>query len=502
LRRPRARGLHLIHGKEADPMHRTQLREAISLRETLPKAHFLAEGDVLARSCAADWRACQAGDVFFAVTTADDDGHEHAFRAVERGATAIVAERLLPAAVPQVLVRDSRAALSRVCQALAGNPSDALSTIGIAGSVGKTTTAMLMAAIFEAAQQAAGVMSSLGNSDSLTQSGPDGATPTAPEYASWLARMQTAGCEAAVLEMSSQALAERRVSGIHLDAAIITNIKNDLPDPEFLPGTFQKIVQRIFKLLKAGGVAVVNADDHRCRRFVTQAGPACLTYGLHAEADVTASVVERSISEQTFFLAAGGDVSPVRTRIIGDPHVSNCLAAATTALALGYDLDAIVRGLEMVERIPFRMERLECGQPFGVVLDSARGPESLAQAIRAVRQVTRGRVHVVIRPPFECTSARRALLGRVPERGAHAAILTGEETGLAHDVIDGFERPARARIIPSRGEAIRYCLYSAQPGDVVLVAGCEADSDREVALDWLFDRPAEQASKARFRVVG
>jgi UDP-N-acetylmuramoyl-L-alanyl-D-glutamate--2,6-diaminopimelate ligase len=483
-------------------MHRTQLREAISLRETLPKARFLAAGDVLARSCAADWRACQAGDVFFAVTTADDDGHEHAAHAIKRGAAAIVAERLLPAAVPQVLVRDSRAALARVCQALAGNPSQALRTIGIAGSAGKTMTAMLLASIFEAAQQTAGVISSLGHSDSLTQAPPVAATPTAPEFASWLARMQTAGCDAAVLEMSAKSLAERRVSGIQLDAAIITNLKNDLPEAEFLPGTFQKITQRVFKLLKAGGVAVVNADDHRCRRFITEAGPACLTYALHAEADVTASFVERSLSEQTFFLAAGGDVSPVRTRIIGDPHVSNCLAAATTALALGYDLETIVRGLEMVERIPGRMERLECGQPFGVFLDSARGPESLAQTIRAIRQVTRGRLHVVICPPLECTSARRALLGRVLERGAHAAILTGDEAGLAHDVIDGFERPARARTIPSRQEAIRYCLASARPGDAVLIAGCEAESDRLVAHDWLYGQPVAHTTPARFRVIG
>src|SRR3954467_2963423 len=136
-------------------MQRTQsLGGAISLRQTLAKAQFLASEDVVVSSCAADWRACRAGDVFFALTTADDDGHERAAEAIDRGAVAVVAERLLPVSVPQVLVRDSRAAMARVCQALAGNPSRNLRTVGIAGSAGKTVTSMLMASIFEAAGDA------------------------------------------------------------------------------------------------------------------------------------------------------------------------------------------------------------------------------------------------------------------------------------------------------------------------------------------------------------
>src|SRR5262245_28501036 len=208
-------------------MHSTQSRPgAVSLRDVLPKARFLSSTDVIAASCAADWRACRAGDVFFALTTADDDGHEHAADAIQRGATAVVAERLLPIEIPQILVRDSRAALARVCQALAGNPSHELRTIGVAGSAGKTVTTMLLASIFEAVGEAVGVMSSLGHSDSLVQQAPVTASPTAPEFASWLARMHVAGCQSAILELSTQALAERRTAGIRLDAALLTNLQN------------------------------------------------------------------------------------------------------------------------------------------------------------------------------------------------------------------------------------------------------------------------------------
>src|SRR5262245_2851493 len=137
-------------------MHQNQLSGgAISLRETLPRARFLAAPDVRAASCSADWRVCRAGDVYFAITTADDDGHEHAAEAIDRGAIAIVAERLLPVSVPQILVRDSRSAFARTCQALAGNPSRELRTIGITGPAGKTVTAVLVASDFRAAGAAA-----------------------------------------------------------------------------------------------------------------------------------------------------------------------------------------------------------------------------------------------------------------------------------------------------------------------------------------------------------
>src|SRR5262245_60381718 len=196
-------------------MHQTQRQQrAISLRKLLPRARFLTDGDVIAAGCSSDWRTCRSGDVFFAVTTADDDGHEHAAGAIGRGAVAVVAERLLPVQVPQVLVDDSRVALARVCQALAGHPSRRLRTIGLTGTVGKTVTAMLMASICEAAGEVAGVMSSLGHSDSLVQQESTGETPTPQEFAAWLERMETAGCQSAVIQLTSWALAERRASGI------------------------------------------------------------------------------------------------------------------------------------------------------------------------------------------------------------------------------------------------------------------------------------------------
>jgi UDP-N-acetylmuramoyl-L-alanyl-D-glutamate--2,6-diaminopimelate ligase len=283
------------------------------------------------------------------------------------------------------------------------------------------------------------------------------------------------------------------------------------------PRAYQQIKQRIFKLLKPGGLAIVNADDHRCRNVTAKITAPCLTYALHAEADVTASVLERFVSEQTFLLSAGNDTAAVRTRMIGDHHVSNCLAAACFGLAAGFDLATIVRGLEGVERVPGRLERLECGQPFGVFVDMAQSPETLARAITTVRQVTSGRTIVVFGPREEHDAARKALLGRVLERGAQLAIITGDEPRqmeleTAHQVLDGFNQPGRAHVIRDRAAAIRFALSQARAGDCLLIAGRgdrvsalrvgKSYDDREVACGLLYGRDERESCRRQFRVVG
>jgi len=273
-------------------------------------------------------------------------------------------------------------------------------------------------------------------------------------------------------------------------------------------------------LLKPDGLAIVNADDHRCRNMLAELRCGCLSYGLHADADITASIVERQASEQTFLLSAGDDAAPVRTRMIGDHHVSNCLAAAAVGLASGLLLETIVRGLEAVERVPGRFERLECGQSFSVFVDAAASPESLSLAIKTVRQVTRGRALVVFGPHENCDPTRRALLGRVLERGAHIPIVTADKPGqseplpIAHDVLDGFDRPHKAQVIPNRTTAIQFALQQARPGDAVLIAGRgdrvsrtargkqPAFDDREVACQWLYNESAAPSPTRRFRMVG
>jgi UDP-N-acetylmuramoyl-L-alanyl-D-glutamate--2,6-diaminopimelate ligase len=467
-----------------------------------------------------DWRDCAPGDLYVALTTADGDGHEYARDGVARGAVAVLAERLVPVDAPVVLVKDTRTALGRLTQALAGYPCRKLRTIGVTGTAGKTVTAMLLASIFEKAGEAVGVLSSIGYSDSLTQVAAQEATPRADQLGDWLGRMATAGCDSAVLELSSRALAERRAAGLELDAAVTTNIGRDHLDLHNTPRAYRMAKRRLFRLLKSSGVAVINADDHRSRSLLPSLAVPCLTYGLHAEADISAQVIERHRSEQTFLLNAGDGTIPVRTRMIGDHHVSNCLAAAAVGLASGIDLTTVVQGLEAIDHVPGRLERLECGQSFGVFVDQASSPQTLALSIRAVRRVTSGRVIVVAGCTGGGDKSVRPLVGRVLERCASLPILTTNDPRhegplrIIHDLLDGFERPHKAHVLPDRAEAIRLALAQAREGDSVLITGkgdrcgqvvgrrCLPHDDREIACQWLYERGSEDLGRPWLRIVG
>jgi UDP-N-acetylmuramoyl-L-alanyl-D-glutamate--2,6-diaminopimelate ligase len=512
-------------------MARTTTRCAVSLRDLFPRAQFTQPGDLRIDKCSADWRDCAPGDLFIAQTTADGDGHDEAEKAVARGAIGVLGERLLPLAAPQVLVRDTRQAHGQLVQALAGNPSRQMRTIGVGGTAGKTVTAMLLAAIFEQAGENVGVLSSIGYSDSLVQTAPREAAPSTDQFADWLGRMHTAGCQTAVVELSTRVLAERRAAGIELDAAILTNIRRDPHAQHATPHGCLRAHRRLFSLLKPGGVAILSADDHRSRNLLPKLKSPALSFGLHAAADLSAEVLERHRSEQTFLLCAGEETAVVRTRMIGDHHVANCLAATAVGLAAGVELAKIVRGLESIEHVPGRLERLECGQDFGVFVDAAASPESLALSMQAVRRVTAGRLIVVAGAPAGGDKAIRPLLGRVLERGAHLPILTSSGLGggrsdrpgreaplaIAHDLLDGFDRPQRAHVIPSRAAAIQFALGEARPGDSVLITGpgnlhaplagqeiagqqraCQ--DDREIACQWLYERGEAELGRPKLRI--
>ncbi|HUE72523.1 MAG TPA: UDP-N-acetylmuramoyl-L-alanyl-D-glutamate--2,6-diaminopimelate ligase [Pirellulaceae bacterium] len=491
----------------------------VSLRDLLPVARFVRSPDVRATSCCTEADQCQPGDVFVAISSDRYDGHEQASDAVQRGASAVVAERLLPVEVPLVMVDDSREALGEICQALVDYPSDSLRTVGVTGTHGKTVVSWLVASVLKAAGGHPGMTTSIAHSDSLEGAPARQTTPPAPQLARWLARMTEAGCDSAVVEVSSRALVERRVAGIDFDAAVLTSLGRAHLALHGSVENYHRAKERLFAQLKCGGFAVLNADDEACQRLAGRIDVPLLTYGMNSEADVTGSVIERQISEQTFYLRAGDELIPVRSRILGDSHVSSCLAAATVGLAVGIDLPTIVRGLEAVERIPGRLERIECGQSFGVFVDAARSPERLAYALRTLRKVTRGRLICVAGAPGGRKKSGRAWLGRVLERSCDVPVLTADDPrheeplAIAHDLLDGFQRAAKAHVLPNRSRAIEAALAMARPGDTVVIAG-KGDrvgqivgnqrldhDDRDVAQQWLY-RGGSEPIRPRFRVVG
>jgi len=389
----------------------------------------------------------------------------------------VLGERVLPVDVPQVVVDDSREAFGYACHALAGFPCRSLPVVGVTGTLGKTTASLLMASVLNTSRQGVAALTSLAHCDSVNAAAAKQTTPPADEIANCLASAVDHGCSHAVVELSSIGLAQQRAAGLELAVAVLTNLRREHLDRHGSPANYRAAKEEILTLLRHDGVAVLNADDPLSQSLLARVNSPVLTFGLHRQADVTASVIERSVGEQTFYLEAGSDCVPVRTRMIGDHHIYNCLAAAAVGLLYGLPLPTIAKGLEAVEMIPGRMERIDCGQEFGFFVDDANSHDALAMCLKTARQVAGGRVICVMSPSSDCDAAERPLLGRVLEKMSTVSIITGEssktDSSLAtvHEVLDGFQRPGKAHVIPGRDKAIRWAIEEARAGDIIVVCG-------------------------------
>jgi UDP-N-acetylmuramoyl-L-alanyl-D-glutamate--2,6-diaminopimelate ligase len=482
--------------------------QSVTLRTLLPEAEFLGAEDIAVSTCASDSRRVQPGDLFAALPGERHDGRAFLPEAIGRGCAAVLAESRVggwPYSVPLCIVPNVRDAYGRLCQALAGDPSRKLKLIGVTGTNGKTTTSCLIASVLSTAGYSTGLLGTLGYFDGETAEDATHTTPPAEQLAGLLARMVANDCSHAVMEVSSHALDQSRVAGVQFDVACVTNVTHDHLDYHATIHDYRLAKSKLFNYLPAEGVAVLNADDPTCAGYLRQLDGPVLTIGVRSAAEIMGLLVEQCSSEQTFLLTAGSETVPVRTRMIGTHHIYNCLTAAAVGLAYGIDLPTVVRGLEKVEHVPGRLERIECGQPFSVFVDFAHTPDALSRCLQTLRDVTAGRLICVFGAGGDRDRQKRPLMGRAVEAAADVAIITNDNPrheapqAIIDDILGGFRDRDSADVLADRAAAIRWALGSARPGDCVLIAGkghedyqiigderIEFD-DREVAREWLYE---------------
>ena len=453
-------------------------RSGVCLGEVLPDAEVFGAQDVRVTSCSGDSRRVRPGDAFVALCGTRSDGHDHIDEAIARGAQVLVTERPVPTIeTPVYVVSDTREAYGHLCQALAGHPGEHLQVIGVTGTNGKTTTAHLISGVLQQSGRMGGTIGTLGYTNGLDHAPATHTTPPAPMLAHWLAQMAGSHCDHAILEVSSHALSQRRVSGISFDAVTVTNVTRDHLDYHGSVTNYREAKARIFEQLRPGGIVILNADDPVCASWLSRITEPVLTVGMTQPAEIQATLVERHLGEQTFLITAGSETVPVRTRMIGDHHVMNCLTATALGLAYGLDLTTIAAGLEAVSRVPGRMETIACGQPFAIYVDYAHTPEALAKSLQALRDVTSGRIHCVFGAGGDRDSTKRPAMGSVVRQLADVAVVTSDNPRyedpqvIAHQLIGGCDRSGDFHIILDRRQAICWALDSAQPGDSVLIAG-------------------------------
>jgi UDP-N-acetylmuramoyl-L-alanyl-D-glutamate--2,6-diaminopimelate ligase len=463
---------------------------AVALHELFPAASTNG-ARVPVTGCASDWRQVQPGDAFVAILGDDHDGHDYVRQAVERGAVAVIVERPVPVfTVPVYEVEDTRIALGELCHALAGNPSKQLRVIGVIGTQGKSTVVAILESIYMAAGCDVGVLSSLKSYDGMASSAGigDGLSPIA--LAERLARMDAAGCTHAVVEISSRALSQCKFAGVEFDTVCATAIGSADLQWHHTPQNYRAAQRRALELLSPAGLAVLDGEDPVSCEWLSTLDAPSLTYGFDDEAQITAEIVERNACETVFLLSAGCESAAVRTTIVGDHHVRNCLAAAATALAHGIDLQTIAAGIEAIEQLPARMERIDCGQDFALFVDAAANATALRATLRTARRLAQGRVICVLGDSLSCDASEAATVRSVVRKLADLTIVTDALTDFDPDWCSESDDASALQVAAHRGEAIAWAVATAGEGDVVVIAGSRARSQCQFGTTEITDADA------------
>ncbi len=431
--------------------------------------------------------AVRAGDAFFAIRGFAHDGHEFASDAVGRGASMLVVERPVSVDVPQVVVADTRVALARTSSAFYGEPSRALEVVGITGTNGKTTTTYILDSILRRSGRTTGLIGTVETriADESRRAGRT--TPESADLQALFAEMRDRGVSGVSMEVSSHAIDLHRVDGISFAVAAFTNLTQDHLDYHHTVEEYASVKRRLFEEFEVGR-RVVNVDDPMGATMASELGVEC-TVGRGAAADVRAvSEMLGPLGSEFTLVTESGDAR-VRLPLAGAYNVSNALVAAGCALSLGIELSTVVRGLESSPQVPGRLERVDAGQPFAVIVDYAHTPDSLEKAIAAVKAVTRGRVIVVFGCGGDRDPEKRSLMGRAAGLHADHVIVTSDNprsedpVGIILQIEDGLRDTTSSwEAEVDRRAAIARAICQAEDGDSVLIAG-KGHEDYQVFAD-------------------
>lgn len=434
------------------------------------------------RGLAYDSRRVEPGTLFFAVPGDHVDGHEFVAQAVERGAIGAVVEHELPdASVPQLVVDRSRRALADAADEWFGRPSEQLTVIGVTGTDGKSTVTALTAEALWACRRHPGQVGTVftGIFDDLEPNLARATTPESLELQELLARMVAAGNDSVVMEATSHGLALERTRNCRFDVGVVTNLTSE--HLEF-HGTVEAYRAAKARLVEEAPIAVLNAADASFGYFRDRARDRVLTYGIGVQADLRVDNLRADATGTVFHLESPRWHGDVRIPLPGRFNVANAVAALGAVEALALDVGHAAGALEVTKGVPGRMERIDAGQPFTVIVDYAHTADSLRKVLELLRPLTAGRLIVAFGSAGERDSTKRAPMGAVAAELADLVVVTDEDPRLEdprtinEQIADG-ARGAGARdgetlwVVDDRREAIGHAIGLARGGDIVLLAG-------------------------------
>ena len=426
-----------------------------------------------------DSRKVRPGYLYVAIKGYKADGHNFIKKSLECGAQAIVSEEKLSldTSIPQIVVRNTRKALSSLSCCFYNNPSQKINVVGVTGTNGKTTTTFLTKSIIEKAGYEAGLIGTINYQIGEKMITAQETTPESVELQRLIAEMVEAKIKFAVMEVSSHSAIQHRIENIDFKTAVFTNITAEHLDYHKTISNYMNAKLELFKNLRKDSFAVLNADDEFSEYFADRTNAKILWYGIKNDADIKAEICRESTSDIMIKLKYSRKEIDMKIPFVGVHNVYNVLAAVASAISLGFELDVIKSGIETAPTVPGRLESVPCNRGFEVVVDYAHTPHALETVLQALKNLVKGRILLVFGCGGDRDKEKRPLMGRIADEKSDIFWLTNDNPRSEDplNIIDGIKagiKPGRSfHTQINRHKAIADALSEATDGDLVLVAG-------------------------------
>ncbi|HEY2493930.1 MAG TPA: UDP-N-acetylmuramoyl-L-alanyl-D-glutamate--2,6-diaminopimelate ligase [Paenibacillus sp.] len=464
-------------------MRLNELASSIAIKQ------IVGSGDITVSGIQIDSRRVTPGDLFICLPGHTVDGHDYASQAVERGASALVVERRLDVELPQVIVNDCRYAMAVFANAFLGSPSSQLKVIGVTGTNGKTTTTYLIEKIMNDHGVRTGLIGTIQMRYGGRTFPMSGTTPEALDLQRSLHDMAASGTRCCVMEVSSHALEQGRVKGTDFRTAIFTNLTQDHLDYHKTMEEYRSVKGLLFSRMGNTFISnpdkrkyvVLNADDPASNYFAQITAAEVITYGLEEGADVRATQISITAQGTYFHVDSFKGSTEIQLKMVGKFNVYNALGAITAALLEGVGLEEIKRSLESISGVDGRVESVDAGQSFAVIVDYAHSPDGLENVLKTVNEFAKGRVLTVFGCGGDRDKTKRPIMGKIAAKYSDIVFVTSDnprtenpelilkdiEAGLLEDQIS----QDKYQMIVDRRIAIQKAIEMASPDDVVLIAG-------------------------------
>ena len=415
------------------------------------------------------------GCVFVCIKGNKFDGHSAAAKAIEDGAAAVIVERDL-GLKQQVITDNTRKAYSLMCSAFFNNPSREFKLIGITGTNGKSTTAILIKSVLEKLGIKAGLIGTVKNMIGDTELPAELTTPELFQLQELFRQMADENCEYCVMEVSSQALAQERVAGCNFVTGVFTNLTQDHLDYHH---TFEAYRDAKKKLFSMSELAIVNMDDSYHKDMIEGIKSRAVSFSIENDAaDYTAKNIQYRQSFVEYELVTKGDIGRVHIGIPGKFSVYNSMAAAVTLIEMGFSLKDVLDALEKAEGVKGRVEIVPTNTDYTVIIDYAHTPDGLINVITALRQIAEGRIITLFGCGGDRDRTKRPIMGDVVSQLSDVAVVTSDNPRtedpekIIEDILAGITN-SKAKVIvePDRRKATELALNEARAGDIVLLAG-------------------------------